>query len=62
VSAIFYFVNIIITVILNNALNLLVGPMKVHDLLFQPRSLVRSKSKVLEVITAMLICIIITDL
>jgi hypothetical protein len=36
--------------------------MKVHDLLLEPRSLVRSKSKVLEVITAMLVCVIITDL
>jgi hypothetical protein len=36
--------------------------MKVHDLLFEPRSLVRSKSEVLEVITAMLICVIITNL
>jgi hypothetical protein len=36
--------------------------MKVHDRLLEPRRLVRSKSEVLEVITAMLICIIITDL
>jgi hypothetical protein len=36
--------------------------MKVHDLLFKSRSLVRSKSEVLEVIPAMLICVIITDL
>lgn len=48
--------------ILNNVLNLLVGPMKVHDLLLEPRSLGRSKSEVLEVITAMLICVIITNL
>lgn len=58
-SLLIYF-NSILT--LNNVLNLLVGPMKVHDLLFEPRSLVRSKSEVLEVITAMLICIIITNL
>jgi hypothetical protein len=49
-------------VALNNIFSLLVGPMKVHDLLFQPWSLVRSKSEVLEVIAAMLICIVITDL
>jgi hypothetical protein len=36
--------------------------MKVHDLFFQLWGLIESKSEVLEVIAAMLICIIIANL
>jgi hypothetical protein len=36
--------------------------MKVHDLLFQPWGLIGSKSEVLEVTAAVLICIIIANL